>query len=194
MQLAGLVLAAGGARRFGGPKVLAPFHGEPLVRRAARLLSPLCPTGVFVVTGDGEAAIRAALDGVGATCVPNPGWAGGLSTSLRTGVAALPAAAEAVLILLADTPAVTARDLESLVAAWQVEPPLVAAASYGNRAGPPVILPRALWPELAALRGDQGARSLLQWHTELVTVPMPHAALDVDTPADLARLEAAQAQ
>lgn len=194
MQLAGLVLAAGGARRFGSPKVLAPFHGEPMVRRAASLLSPLCPAGVYVVTGDGEAAIRTALDGTGATCVLNPGWAEGLSSSLRAGVAALPPEVEAVMILLADTPAVTDQDLKSLVAAWKVEPQLVAAASFGDRAGPPVILPRELWPELAALRGDQGARSLLQWHTELVTVPMPHAALDVDTPADLARLEARPAQ
>ncbi|MCL4722622.1 MAG: nucleotidyltransferase family protein [Gammaproteobacteria bacterium] len=194
MQLAGLVLAAGGARRFGSPKVLAPFHGEPLVRRAARLLSPLCPAGVFVVTGDGEAAIRTALTGTGADCVPNPDWSDGLSSSLRAGVAALPAAAEAVLIQLADTPAVTDRDLDTLVAAWQVEPQLPAAAHYGDRAGPPVILPRSLLPELAALRGDQGARSLLQWHTELITVPMPHAALDVDTPADLAQLEARPAQ
>ncbi len=194
MQLAGLVLAAGGASRFGSPKVLAPFQGEPLVRRAALLLSPLCPAGVFVVTGDGEAAIRTVLDGTGATCVPNPGWAEGLSSSLRAGVAALPPEAEAVMILLADTPAVTGADLATLVAAWQVEPQLVTAANYGDRAGPPVILPRSVWPELAALRGDQGARSLLQWHTELITVPMPHAALDVDTPADLARLEAGPAQ
>ncbi len=195
MMLAGLIPAAGGATRFGSPKVLATFHGEALVCRAARLLAPLCAAGVHVVVGAGADSVRAALAaGPGATVVDNPDWAAGLSTSLARGVAALPPTADAVLILLADQPAVTAADLAALLAAWRVEPALIAAAGFGGQLGPPVIMPREFWPQLRALRGDQGARSLLEWHAERTVVPMPHAALDVDTPAELARLEAAPAQ
>ena len=192
--LAGLLLAAGGASRFGAPKVLAGFQGETLVRRAARLLVHRCPAGVQVVVGAAADQVRTALAGEPVSIVENPDWARGLSTSLVRGVAALPAQADAVLILLADTPAVSAADLDALVAAWAVEPGLIAAARFNDRLGAPVIIPRSFWPQLAALRGDQGARSLLEWHTEHTTVPMPNAALDVDTPEDLARLEARPAE
>jgi len=198
MKLAGLLLAAGGATRFGSPKVLANYRGEPLVRRAAQLLVNRCPAGVHVVVGASAAGVRGALANDLAqgsvTLVDNPDWARGLSSSLVRGVAALPASADAVLILLCDQPAITGDDLDALIAAWQVEPALIAAAGFSDRLGPPVIIPRAFWPQLAALRGDQGARSLLEWHAEHTTVAMPHAALDVDTPEDLARLEAAPAQ
>lgn len=194
MTLAGLLLAAGGATRFGSPKVLATYRGEPLVCRAVRLLAPRCPAGVHVVVGASAPGVRGALANEPVTLVDNPDWARGLSTSLVRGVAALPPGADAVLILLCDQPAITPDDLDALIAAWQVEPALIAAAGFSDRLGAPVIIPRGLWPQLAALRGDQGARSLLEWHAEHTTVVMPHAALDVDTPEDLARLEAAPAQ
>lgn len=194
MKLAGLLLAAGGATRFGSPKVLAPFNGEPLVRRAVQLLASRCPAGVHVVVGASADGVRAALAAETVTVVPNPDWQSGLSTSLVHGVAALPETADGVLILLCDQPAVTAADLDALIAAWLIEPELIAAAGFSDQLGPPVIMPRAFWPQLAALRGDQGARSLLEWHSEHTTVPMPHAAFDIDTPEDLARLEAAPAQ
>jgi len=194
MELAGLLLAAGGATRFGSPKVLASFHGEPLVRRGVQLLVPRCPAGVHVVVGAAAAGVRAVLAAESVTFVENPDWQSGLSTSLVRGVAALPAAADAVLVLLGDQPAITGEDLDALIAAWRIEPELIAAAGFMDRLGPPVIMPRSVWPQLAALRGDQGARSLLEWHAEHTTVPMPRAAFDIDTPEDLARLEAAPAQ
>ena len=194
MTLVGILLAAGGASRFGSQKVLAPYRGEPLVRRAVHLLAPRCPGGVHVVVGASADPVREALAGEPVTVVDNPDWARGLSTSLVRGVAALPDAADAVLILLCDQPAITAADLDALIAAWRVEPGLIAAAGFNDRLGSPAIIPRAFWPQLAALRGDQGARSLLEWHTEHITVAMPHAALDVDTPEELARLEAGPAQ
>jgi molybdenum cofactor cytidylyltransferase len=194
VTLAGLLLAAGGSSRFGSPKVLARYRGESLVLRGVHLLAPRCPGGVHVVTGAASDAVGTALAGEPVILVENPDWARGLSTSLVRGVAALPPSADAVLILLCDQPAITPADLDALIAAWRIEPELIAAAGFGDRLGPPVIMPRAFWPQLSALRGDQGARSLLEWHAEHTTVPMPHAALDVDTPEDLARLEAAPAQ
>jgi len=194
MKLAGLLLAAGGATRFGSPKVLAPFHGKPLARRAVELLMPRCPAGVHVVVGASADGVRAVLAAQAVVFVDNLDWKSGLSTSLVRGVAALPAEADAVMILLCDQPAITGDDLDALIAAWHIEPELITAAGFSDRLGPPVIMPRSVWPQLAALRGDQGARSLLEWHAEHTTVPMPHAAFDVDTPGDLARLEAAPAQ
>lgn len=190
MMLAGLVLAAGGSSRFGSPKALAHYRGQSLVRRAVGLLMQRCSGGVSVVVGSGAEALGAELAGVNVTLIPNPRWSLGLSTSLQEGVGGLPTLTDAVLILLCDQPAITGQDLETLIGAWQLAPDMIAAAGFDGRLGSPAIMPRAAWPQLAGLRGDQGARSLLEWHTEYTRVPMPHAAMDVDTPADLARLEA----
>ena len=195
MTVAGLVLAAGGATRFGSPKALATYRGKPLVTRAVRQLVPRCPAGVYVVVGAHGSELHAALaDEPTVTVVDNPDWQRGLSTSLRAGIAAMPEAADAVLLTLCDLPVVTGEDLDALIGAWRVEPVLIAIASFAGGRGPPAIFPRAVWPQFAALRGDQGARSLLEWHEEHILVPMPNAALDVDTPDDLARLEARPAQ
>ena len=75
MKLAGLLLAAGGATRFGSPKVLAPFRGEPLVRRAVRLLEPRCPGGIYVVVGAFAEEVRGTLPGGAVHLVANPDWA-----------------------------------------------------------------------------------------------------------------------
>jgi CTP:molybdopterin cytidylyltransferase MocA len=187
--LAGLVLAAGGARRFGSPKALVPYRGEPLVARAAGLLRGCCGAGVTVVVGADAGRVRAAVPVMpGVNVVENPQWADGLARSLAAGLAALPAPAAAALVLLADQPAVTAADLARLVAAWQGSPGQIIAARFGAAVGVPAILPRGAWPALATLTGDQGARAVIAAAGDRVEVAMPSAALDVDTPDDLARL------
>jgi CTP:molybdopterin cytidylyltransferase MocA len=187
--LAGLLLAAGAARRFGGPKALVHYRGEPLVARAARRLAGCCGAGVTVVVGAAAAKVAAALPVLpGLQVVENPRWPTGLACSLAAGLAVQPAAVTAVLVLLADQPLVDEADLARLVAAWRRSPDRIAAARFDAVAGVPAILPRSAWPALAALEGDQGARAVIAAAPDRVEVSMPHAARDVDTPDDLARL------
>lgn len=188
-QLAGLVLAAGASHRFGSPKPLALFRGVPLVRRATTLLAGCCVAGVYVVTGTAGPAIRELLAADDVQLVANPDWASGLASSLACGVGALPVEADAVLIMPCDLPMVSVNDLARLVAAWRTAPELMAAAEFDGHPAPPAIFPRAVWSQLALLRGDQGARALLESAEQHTAVPMPSAALDADTPAELARLE-----
>jgi molybdenum cofactor cytidylyltransferase len=111
----------------------------------------------------------------------------GLSASVQAGLSAVPPDCRGVLLVLADQVAVTPDDLRRLVARWREQPDRIAAARYDQVTGVPAIFPAALCDELAALRGDRGARDLLKRLGEQVlTVDMPSAALDVDTPADLA--------
>jgi CTP:molybdopterin cytidylyltransferase MocA len=187
--LAGLVLAAGGARRFGSPKAIARYRGEPLVARATALLAGCCGAGVTVVVGADAALVRAAVPPLaGVQVVENTGWAAGMAGSLAAGLAALPAGAAAVLVLLADQPAVDATDLERLRAAWWQAPERIVAAGFAGTAGVPAILPRSRWPALAALSGDHGARAVIAADPGRIVVPTSHAAVDVDTPDDLTRL------
>ncbi len=87
----------------------------------------------------------------------------------------------------------TAEDLQRLLSAWKRQPEYVAAAVYAGAVGVPAIFPRARFRELAELRGDIGARMLLQRNPDrVVRVPMESAALDIDTPEDLLSLDAGQ--
>lgn len=185
--LAGVVLAAGAARRFGGAKPLALVDGETLLARTVRRLGGTCGAGVWVVTGCRHAAVAAAVP-PGAHPVYHPGWASGMAGSLRRAIHALPPVAMAVLVMPCDLPQVTAADIARLAAAWRRQPSQPAAACFDGRRGAPAILPRRWWTALHRLRGDEGARAILAAVHGVAGVDMPAAALDVDTPGDLQRL------
>src|SRR5437763_9721097 len=107
--IAGIVLAAGSGSRYGGPKALVRFGGELLVQRACRLLREGGCDPVLVVLGAQADRVRAAAGlpptgtaAGGVACVDNPGWAAGIGSSLRAGLAAGPAGVSAVVVALAD--------------------------------------------------------------------------------------------
>jgi molybdenum cofactor cytidylyltransferase len=196
------VLAAGGSTRFGAAKLLAPWRGGRLIHGAlaAALAAPVGE--VVVVTGDDPGVGRAAAAYADATGEAgrlrlarseDPGE--GIAASIRAAVSALPASAQGMLILLADMPLVPAGLAARVIAALTADA-LAAAPWRDGRPGHPVALRRALFPDLMALRGDRGAGPILAGLGDgLVRLPVKAdgAFLDVDVPADLARLQAAGA-
>jgi molybdenum cofactor cytidylyltransferase len=189
MSPAAIILAAGRGTRFGAePKLLAHFEGKPLVRHVAEaaVSSPAAP--VLVVTGHRADEVEAALAGLPVTFVRNPAFADGLSSSLKAGFAALPAAAEAAFILLGDMPRITPALVTFLSAAWvdAGRPSALVPACSGQR-GNPVVLSTALRGEIVLLTGDAGAGALLRQREDVVTVETGDPAIlaDVDTPAAL---------
>ncbi len=183
--LAGVVLAAGAGARFAGPKQLARLGEQTLVERAARLALGACGAGVVVVTGAHAEAVAASLATTGVRLAFNPAWRSGMSGSIACGLGHLPPGAQACMILLCDQPAIDAADLHALVAGWMTAPQHAAAATFAGILAAPAIFPAVLWPQLRVLAGDRGARALLAALPRVTAVPMPHAALDVDTVAEL---------
>lgn len=188
-EVAALVLAAGRSTRFGRDnKLLAVLDGQPLVRtvvesaRAAGL-TPLA------VTGHEAEAVSAQLGG--AQVVHNPDYAEGMASSLKAGVAALPEAVGAVLVLLGDMPRVKPETLRHLVAAGAANPGAQAIVpAYAGRRGNPVLIKRALFPSVMKLHGDAGARKLLEAAgdaVQVLEVDDPGVLADFDTPEALAR-------
>jgi nicotine blue oxidoreductase len=188
--VAGVVLAAGEGRRYGQPKALVELGGQLLVDRAVGVLADGGCSPVTVVLGAEASTVleRAELRRV--QIVVNPEWRTGMGSSLRTGlwVAAM-SSAEAVVVLLVDTPGVGAEAVRRL--AKYAEPGVVAVATYNGRRGHPVLLGRDHWMAVAELAvGDSGARPFLAAYPGLVQeVPCEDVAdgADVDVPADLPR-------
>ena len=183
---AGLLLAAGSGSRFGSPKALVVLEGQTLAERGVAMLAAAGCHPVVVVVGAQAERVSAVVPGT----VVCPQWETGMGASLRTGLASLPAAASAVVVALADQPLVTTVAVQRLMAAGGA----AAVATYGGKSRNPVLLARSTWEGVAELAvGDTGARPWLRAHPELVTeVPCDDVAspFDIDTPDDLAALEA----
>ncbi len=185
---AALVLAAGRSTRMGANKLVEEVGGVPMVRRVvgAALASRAAP--VVVVTGHEPERVHDAIEGLDVAFVHNAQHADGLSTSLRAGLAALPAEADAALVLLGDMPLVTGADCDAVLAVLSPPDVLIAIATAEGARGNPVAWSRALFPELMATEGDAGGRALLsRYADQLASVEIGAAArLDADTPAALA--------
>ncbi|MCY3815330.1 MAG: nucleotidyltransferase family protein [Gammaproteobacteria bacterium] len=191
--LRAVILAAGASRRFGSPKQLARYRGETLVARSVRLAHEAGAGTICVVLGYRAEAIRRALQrgrvpAGRTTTVRNARWRDGMGRSLACGVRALDRRGRAVLVCLADQPLLEAADLAALVRAWRASPRSVVASRYAGKPGVPAIFPRSHFAALKSLSGDRGARVLLASSNDVLSVPIPLAAVDVDDPEDLSNL------
>ncbi len=187
-----LVLAAGGSRRLGYPKQLVRDPVRPIMLGAVDAARSVTPGRVLIVLGAHALRLRALLarNYHDLSIIQNTNWENGISTSLLTGVVALPARARGVLVVLTDQPYVSAGSLQRLADAWRRQPGRAVAAGYAGDIGVPAILPRRLWHEIESLEEDVGARALLRSpRSNTRVVDLPEAAYDVDTAADRRRLE-----
>jgi molybdenum cofactor cytidylyltransferase len=193
-RVAAIVLAAGRSTRMGGPnKLLADIGGRPMVRIVVEQVLASRARPVIVITGHQRDRVEAALSGLAVTFVHNPSFADGLSTSLKAGVAALPADANGTIVCLGDMPQVDAGLIDRLIAAFDPERgALVVVPTIAGKRGNPVVWSRRFFPDLASLEGDVGARHLIAGYQEaVVEVPADSAALvDVDTPDALDAVKA----
>jgi molybdenum cofactor cytidylyltransferase len=194
-NIAALVLAAGRSTRMGAiNKLIAEIGGKPLVRIAAEQALASRAAPVIVVTGHERERVEAALAGLPVRFVHNPAYADGLGTSLKTGIAAVPADADGVIVCLGDMPQVDAGLIDRLIAAFDPERgALVVVPTFDGRRGNPVVWSRRFFHDLMGISGDIGARHLIGSYAEaVVEVPVAgEAALtDVDTPESFSAVKA----
>jgi molybdenum cofactor cytidylyltransferase len=183
--VAGIILAAGSARRMGRPKQVLDWDGEALVRRAARAAQEAGLEPVIVITGAFHTEVADALRGLKFRVVNNLDWESGQSTSVRAGVNALPPRTGAAVFLLADQPFVNSKLIRGLtVRHAQTLAPIVAPAVKGQRANP-VLFDRRTFTDLMALTGDSGGRQVMgKWGVELVGWEDARILLDIDDDED----------
>jgi len=185
-RVAAVVLAAGSSTRMGRNKLLLDLGGETLIRRAVRAAVEAGVDEVIVVLGHEEPRVRTELAGLPCTPIVNPDHAEGAGTSVRTGVRQVAADTDAIVVVLADMPFVTAEMIATLAQRYRdTRPPLV-ASHYGDVQAPPTLYDRALFGELLSIPGERCAKQVVRRHeNEAVVVAWPESALrDIDVPAD----------
>jgi len=174
---------------MGRQKLLLAVRGTPIVRWSVEALRPHVED-LVVVTGRDDGAVRDALAGVATRFATNPRPQDGQGSSIAIGVAALMPWTTAVLIALGDQPRVPPDVVPALLQAWKRTGKPIVAPVYRGTQGTPVLFAADVLPELRALSGDSGARSIVQARrerVELIPIDAPMPA-DVDTPEDYARL------
>jgi len=192
-----VVLGAGRASRFGGPKLLAVLRGRPIVAHVldavarARAANLVDQAAIVVAAGDAEVTALARAAGV--ETITNAAPDRGLSSSLRCGLAALGSDAGAAVILLGDQPLVRPDVIAALVAAWRDGRGTAIRPRYAEAPGEPghhVLLDRSVWPRVLRLEGDVGLGALLTPGSAGVAfIEVAGRNPDVDTVADLDTLQ-----
>ena len=195
-KVAAIVLAAGRSSRMGPHnKLLQPIDGSTIIARVTGAAIGSEARPVIVVTGFEDDRIKEALRGLDVTFANNPNFDEGMSGSIKTGLAALPAGSDGAMILLGDMPEVEASDLRLLMGAFEGRD-AICIPVRGGRRGNPVLWGASYFAEMMRLSGDVGAKQLIAKHSGHVTevlVGSDGIFADVDTPADLARLRSSGA-
>jgi len=157
-----------------------------LLERAEATASEVCGGRVITVLGHDHGTVFKAMNASSGFVVVNEDYRAGLGTSIAAAVRACRGAADAIIVLLADQPLVTAAHLQDLVASWSGSGNEIVASSYSGTRGPPVLFPRLAITAMTSLSGDEGARSLLNDDRFRVkTVRFEPGAFDIDTREDL---------
>lgn len=189
--IVGVILAGGSSSRLGRPKQLLPLGDRPVLAHTLAHALAAKLDEVIVVLGHEAATIREQIAFAGARVVVNPDYRAGQSTSLRAGLAALPPDADAALFILGDQPLIGPAVHDAIVAARRATNASIVMPTYAGVRGNPVLIARALFPELAQVTGDQGARGVIRAHAAAiheVPIPGPPPTDDLDTEEDYERL------
>lgn len=195
-----ILLAAGQSSRMRGrDKLLEPVDGVPLLRRQAEMACRVTSGPVLVTLPPAPHPRRNALDGVPVEMVTVRDAAEGMNASLRAGIAALPKAAPAAMVLLADLPDLDDDDLNMVIQSVDLSDgnKVWRGATSDGAAGHPIIFAASLFAAIARLHGDSGGREVVagaQGKMVLVRLPGTRARNDLDTPEAWARWRAANPQ
>jgi molybdenum cofactor cytidylyltransferase len=186
-SITGILLAAGGARRFGSQKLVHLLDGVPLVRMSAMHLLASQIDETIVVVGHDATRVSAALESLPVRIVEADSWSDGMSASLRAGLAAVGADSGAIVVVLGDQPTAGPEIVDALIVRWRTDGAPIVAPSFQGEICPPVLFAREMFADIMNLRGDRGAKAIIQANDDRVSLvpietPPPR---DIDTIADI---------
>ncbi|HEX3385102.1 MAG TPA: nucleotidyltransferase family protein [Mucilaginibacter sp.] len=187
-----IILAAGQSARMGSPKQLLDYHGKTLLQNAIDAAKGANVQTIIVILGANAEKILPHLDINGVCIAENKDWQSGMASSIITAIDAIERidpSADAVLLMVCDQPFINSSLLNELIAARQRSGKLIAASRYGNTLGVPALFHKNLFNELANLKGDQGARKIIQLYRDSVEIiDFPEGNIDIDTKDEYEKL------
>ena len=193
--IAGIILAAGGSSRFGQPKQLLDWNGEPMVRRVVNMALKAGLSPLVVVVGASADDVAAVINDLPLRIVINSEWSTGKSSTIKVGINSLPEELGGVVFLQCDQPQIPQALLKSLIETHQTNlSPIVAPLIDGQR-GNPVLFDRITFSEFHSLQGEMGGRKLFsRFQVQWLNWIDKNLLLDIDTPADYEKLLAKYSQ
>lgn len=181
-----VILAAGESVRLGRPKQMVQFKGSTLITRAIETALASKCRDVMVVVGAHAEVIRPEAARYNVRIIDNPAWKEGKSSSIRAAIPVASDRAAGILFMTCDQPYLTTVILNELVTVFERSSDAPVACAYGGTIGIPAIIPRRLFPQLSELRGDDGARTILQsMRDEVIPVAWSDGSLDIDSVEDV---------
>ncbi len=183
-----IILAAGSSRRLGRPKQLLPYNGKSLLEHSVDTANDTDVNPVIVVLGANAAQLEKEIDGKKVHIIENKEWKEGMASSIRWGINTvihIAPSTDAAILMVCDQPYVSAFLLNELIAAQKNTGKLIVTSQYENAFGPPALFYKTIFPELLELKGDEGARKIVEQHSnDIATVLFTQGNIDIDTEAD----------
>ncbi len=194
-NIGAIILAAGASIRLGCPKQLFEFESKPLVERITETALSVGVETVVVVGANAEKT-RSSIKHLPAKTAFNENWEMGMSTSIATGLKKsleINPNLDGVILLLCDQPFITKKSILRLIKAYQETDKPIVASKYRETVGVPALFSKDVFAELFELRGDKGAKTLIEEYAkrQICLVSMPEAAIDIDTKEDISHLNPA---
>ena len=185
-DLYAMIMAAGGSRRYGGIKQLLELNGKSLLKRAICIATDTFGNRVKLVLGLKSNKLQREADGYDVEIVVNRDWENGIASSLRAGISSMPEHCKGALIIFCDQPLINETHLRQMIDTWKQQPDRIIASAYAETLGVPVIFPSRYFTSIQELKGDNGAKSIIEKNMDSVTrISIPEAEIDIDTQEDL---------
>ncbi|HEU5147692.1 MAG TPA: nucleotidyltransferase family protein [Chryseosolibacter sp.] len=187
MKIGAIILAAGASTRMGTSKQMLQVNGEYLLTRTIKTVEGASIDNIVVVLGARDALHRTIINAQ-VHVVTNEAWAAGMGSSIKSGLQSLLSEhpdLDAVIILVCDQPMLTSEIIAGIISTFHTTRKPIVASGYSDSAGVPALFARSYFDKLNELPDDQGAKKvILQNSADVVVVPFPGGAIDLDTMED----------
>lgn len=183
-----LIIAAGESKRMGSPKQLLNIEGETLINRMIHIVKKAVNFPVYVVLGASAESIQAQLPKLDVKIVHNAHWQEGMASSIRIGLNTAKAQnpeTDGLMVVVCDQPYITESTISSLLELQEEKDTQMAAAYYDDVMGTPALFHQTIFDEILSLKGDIGAKKIIQSRPEEVAkLHFEKGLLDIDTKED----------
>ena len=188
-----IILAAGASTRLGKPKQLLEYHGKTLLNHSVNEAIKAKADGVVVMLGKNADLFKNEIDEEKVDVVINKDWEEGMASSVRLGLDTLLSRKpyiDAVIFMVCDQPHISSSILNDLITTQQKTTKQIVTCDYGGSIGPPALFHKKYFHELMELKGDVGARNIIQQNmNDVVTILFPEGKIDIDTKEDYEALK-----